>query len=115
MSRCLFTIRDCLKTFFRKVVLSLKKIMHLELCQVLLLGSSHVDPLESIQTEMLNGPPNTQESYFSPWYMSAHAAELPCTALLSWAKVDGPEVCDGFSHNLQSSLLQVNVWAAACH
>lgn len=34
--------------------------MHSELCKVLLLGSSHVDTLESIQTEMLNWPPNTQ-------------------------------------------------------
>lgn len=83
--------------------------MHPEFCQVLLLGSSHVDPLESIQTEMLNGPPNTQESYLSPWYMSAHAAELLCTAWLSWAKIDGQELSDGFSHVLQCSLLQVRM------
>lgn len=83
------------------------KLICSEFCQFLLLSRSHVDPLESIQTEMLNGPPNTQESYLSLWYMSVHAAELPCTAWLSWAKIDGQEMRDGFSRVLQCSLLRV--------
>ena len=57
------------------------KLMHSGFCQILLLGINHVDPLEGIRTQILVGPPNTQESSLSPRHRDAHAAELPLSGL----------------------------------
>lgn len=57
------------------------KVMRSGFCQILLIGSKHVDPLEGIQTQILDGPPNTQESSLSPWHRDAHVAELLCSGL----------------------------------
>lgn len=57
------------------------KLMHSGFCQILLLSINHVDPLEGIQTQILDGPSNTQESSLSPWHRAAHAAKLPLTGL----------------------------------
>lgn len=78
--------------------------MHPGFCQILLLGSSHVGPLEGIQTQILDGPLNTQEYSLPPWHRVTHTAELPCTGLAQ-AKIAGKEKHDGLSHVLQCFLL----------